>query len=218
MYIKNFLSLFLSFCLICMLAACKQPSTLSNTPSDTISYNKDTIATSSKEDEFHTAYTLKDVSDERITIVDDKKIFEHLGITMSIPMEWKCMETNGEDGSTYFFHHPELSEKCQIVLSITSVEYLNERTQEEYLAYLSDIVGKDVKINSFTKEKVNGYDSAKIVSSYSSKNTNFIRIDYDNITVGVKLYDITTTFPKSEKQTFEPIFNSIVNSIEFKVD
>ncbi len=204
--------------LIFSLTACKQPSIPSYTQSDTISDNKNVSTTSSKEDEINAAYTLQDVSDERITTVDNKKVFDHLGITISVPKEWRCMEVNGEDGSSYFFRHPELGEECQVALSITGFEYLNERTQKEYLEYLSDVVGKNVKINSFTKENVGGYDSTKIVSSYSSGNTDFIRIDYDNITVGVRLYDFIITYPASEKETLEPIFNSIVNSIGIKAN
>lgn len=210
---KKTLLLFLSFCLICTLAACKQPSI----PPDTSSDNKNINSTSSN-GEINSDYALKDISDERITIVDNKKFFNHLGIIINVPKEWRCLELNGEDGSSYFFRHPELSKKFQVALSVTGVEYLKDRTQKEYLDYLCDILGKDVKIDSFAKEKVGGYDSTKVVSSYSLENTNFIRIDYDNITVGVRLYKVTITYPASEKETLEPIFNSIMDSVEFKVN
>lgn len=216
---KKILLLLVLFCLICTLAACKQPSITSDATSNVLSDNKTIhITTSSKEDTTSSDYTFKDISDKRITTIDNKKNFVYSGIAISFPTEWKCTESNGEDGSSYFFSHPQLSKKCQFAVSITSVEYLNERTQNEYLEYLYDVVGKDAKIKSFTKEKFNGYDCTKIMSSYSSENTQFVRIDYNNIAVGIRLYNFIINYPSSEKETFEPIFNSMVNSIEFIAD
>lgn len=193
--------------LICMLTACNQQVTNGS--------DKD-ITSSNGEDNDNDIYGLHDIPDEKFLIIENRKTFNELGVSVTVPIDWRCMESNGEDGNTYFFRDPKLGEKCQFVLSVTGSEYLNERTEKEYLEYLICIAGKDAQINSFTKEKVKGYESTKIVSSYSLDNTNFIRIDFDNIVVGVRCYDFTITYPASENETFDDVFESILNSVKFQ--
>ena len=77
---------------------------------------------------------------------------------------------------------------------------------------------KDGRINYFSKEKVNGYKITKVVSSYSSGNEEFIRIDFNNVVVSVRLYSFTITYPAFESETCETIFKSVLDSIEFTKD
>ena len=71
---KKILLLLVLFCLICTLAACKQPSITSDATSNILSDNKTIhITTSSKEDTTSSDYTFKDISDKRITTIDNKK-------------------------------------------------------------------------------------------------------------------------------------------------
>ncbi len=212
---KKITALFLL--LMFILIGCKQPSKPSNTQSEAISDSASQNATSSNEQETNDPYGLHDISDERITVSENKKTFNGLSISLSVPADWKCMVRNGEDGGYYFFQNPTLGEKCQLILSITGSEYLNNRTEDEYLTYLTDTEkGHDVKINTFTKEKLDGYDGRKVVYTYKSENTEFIGIDYNNIVVGARLYDFSITYPASESETYDDIFKSIIDSVKFK--
>lgn len=217
---KKFLLLFLL--LIFMLSACTQPPTPTNNRSDLVSNGTQSSNAESKEEnkeENNDPYPLNDISDTKITVTENEKVFSHSGVTISLPIDWICKELNAEDGSCYFFRHPELNDKCEIIYEVTAAELLGKkRTEEEYLEYLSYDNHKDVKIDSFTEEKVGGYNSTKIVSSYLLDNTKFIRIDYDYIIVGFKLCSFTITYPVSEADNIEPVLDSIVNSIKLKED
>lgn len=201
-----------------MLSACKQPPSPTNNQSDSL-LNGTQSNNSVTEKENNNHYQLHDVSDEKITIAENKKVFSDSGITISLPINWNCKELNAEDATSYFFRHPELNDKCEFIYEVTSTEFFSKkRTEEEYLEYLSYDNHKDIKIDSFTEEKVGGYNSTKIVSFYSFENSKFIRIDYDYIVIGVRLYSFTITYPVSEADDLASIFDSIVNSIKFKDD
>ena len=213
-----------------MLAACKQPNLPSNNESDTILDNVDSSVisvpqntdaieanSSATEEDFFAPYTMIEISDERIKISNNKKVFSDLGITFSFPVDWIGMALNAEDASIYYFRHPELGEKCEFSFELSFTElFSSERNEQEYLEYLTFDKREKVKIDSFTKEKVGGYQCRKVVSSYSLENTEYIRIDYAYVIVGLKLYDFAIEYPASERETLQPIFDSIINSIKFK--
>lgn len=221
----------LLFCLLFMLSACRQSTTPSDTQSGTISDSSDRNVKSnlqSTEDtkadnsttgnETDDPYPISKIPEEQFTKSEHNKTFNGGNITLTVPIDWEGKMLSAEDGSSYFFSHPDLGEKCEFIYSLTFAELLSEkRTEKEYSDYLSDI-HKNVKIDSFTSEKVGGYQSTKIVSSYSSENTEFVQIDYDYVIVGSRLYHFTITYPASEYETVEPVFESIMNSIRFKVD
>lgn len=192
--------------MVFIFAGCKQLSTPPNTTQS---------STVLDDPESNTTLSSQDQTDDSITIVDNKKVFDNGAFTLSVPADWKCMEVNGEDGSSYSFQHPTLGEKCQISLGITGSVYLYERTEAEYLAYLSYCGYKDVKITTFQKDIIDGYGCTKVVFSYSLDNAEFVGIHYENTVVGFRLYDFGITYPASEQKTFEPVFNSILDSIKF---
>lgn len=209
------------------LSGCADPDDpLSNTTSDTqvdttpdtqADATVDTVgseATSATEEIEYEPYTIHEIIDDRITIEGSEKMFCDLGITVSIPSDWLCLEINGEDGSSYFFREPELGDKCQLYFCITGSVYAYQRTEDEYLEYFSSCGETDVKIISLTKEKLSGFECTKVVHSYSYEGTEYIEIHYDNVVTGVRLYDFTITYPASEKETFEPVFASIMDSLE----
>lgn len=166
-------------------------------------------------------YPLLEITDERVITKGNKKIFKDLNITLGFPLDWKCFERHGEDGGAYFFQDAELGDECQLILSVTAKEsvpsdvYLNERTQSEYSQYLSEAGYKDAKINSFTKEKVGGYNCTKVVFTYSKENTKYTQIDFGYIVDDVRLCDLTIIYPTNESDTYEDIFESIINSVKF---
>ena len=99
-------------------------------------------------------------------------------------------------------------------MHITGAEYKTNRTQDEYLKVLRYITADDVRIESFTAEKLDGTDCTKIVSTYSKDNTKFERVDYREAVCGSILYNVVTTRP-SENSELESVLNNIVESIKF---
>lgn len=202
---KKFLCKFLVFCLVFTFASCVKPST-----SNEVSSKDDIVSYTSSEE----------ILNDKISVANNQKIFKHLGVTMPFPKDWVFEEFSGEDGSTYYFKHPNLGEKCMLSVTITGAVYAYDIKKDEYLDYLIDLTGEDsnAKIDSFTKERLSGYDCTKIVSSYSFENDEIIRINYDNVVVGIRMYDFTIIYPVNEKQTVEQVFQNIMNSVEFTED
>ena len=170
---KKIVALF--FCLMCALTACTQSETTAKAPSDAASDHADSSSTISGEEETGGAYTFHEIADDRITTVGMQKTFRDVGIAINVPADWRCMELNGEDGSLFSFRPPEWGEKCQFLFYVTGSGYFKERTEEEYLAYLTEADYEDVSTTSFAKEKVNGYEGTKVVFSYSSEDAQWIQ-------------------------------------------
>lgn len=213
---KKIVALF--FCLMCALTACTQSETTAKAPSDAASDHADSSSTISGEEETGGAYTFHEIADDRITTVGMQKTFRDVGIAINVPADWRCMELNGEDGSLFSFRPPEWGEKCQFLFYVTGSGYFKERTEEEYLAYLTEEDYEDVSITSFAKEKVNGYEGTKVVFSYSSEDAQWIQTNYDHIVVGVRLYNFKMTCPASESETLRPVLESVLDSVEFTAD
>jgi len=192
-------------------------TTLDTQPDTTLDTNG-SDATSTTAETVYDPYPIHEIDDDRITVDGDKKTYTDIGITVSIPVDWTCLEINGEDGSSYFFREPELGDKCEFSFWLFFSElFTYERTtEEEYLKLFSSYDMTDVEIISFTKETLSGYSCTKVVTSYSSEGTEYIRIDYDYVITGVRWYDFSITYPAAEKDTYEPVFESIVNSIELR--
>lgn len=159
-------------------------------------------------------YAPHEITGAEIIITDTKKIIKNTSFTISVPLDWECLEINGEDGGSLLFSHPTLGEKCRLIFHITGAEYKTNRTQDEYLKVLRYITADDVRIESFTAEKLDGTDCTKIVSTYSKDNTKFERVDYREAVRGSILYNVVTTRP-SENSELESVLNNIVESIKF---
>lgn len=184
-----------------------------DTTLDTISSE----ATSATEDPYY-PYLIHEIDDDRITVDGDKKTYTDRGITVSIPVDWACLESNGEDGGSYLFREPTLGDKCQFIcgILISDLYTPTELTEEIYLKSNSYGGRTDVKVISLTQEMLSGYSCIKGVVSYSLEGTEYIEIDYLGIITGVRWYSFSITYPAAERETFEPVFESIVNSIELR--
>lgn len=158
-------------------------------------------------------YPVRDIDDDRVTIEGDKKTYRDLGITVSIPVDWRCLEQSGEDGSSYFFRGPEADAKSQLSFYITLSDYARDWTEAEYLDRFAYSGMNDAKIESFTKETLSGYGCTKLVVSYTYMGTEYVRTYYSNVVTGFRMYEFTVTCLASERETLEPVFASVIDSI-----
>jgi hypothetical protein len=159
-------------------------------------------------------YAIREITDQRVSTVGVKKVFNNGQFTLSVPKSWKCLTASGEDNVVYYFQEPVLGEKCELRINVTFVDYYKERTQEEYLEALSKS-RKSVVIDSFTKGSIQGFPCTKIVYSYTENNTEFVGIWYDNLIEGSRLYDFRITYPAAESKNYEKEFAAIIESVRF---
>ena len=230
---KKIFALCLTFCFVLTLAGCGDSKTSSsgadstpaasteskvesNTESKTESSNES--KTGINDDIYYKSYPENpyaphEIIYAEITTTETEKTIKTGFFTINVPLDWKCSEINGEDGSYYHFSHPTLGDNCKVMFEITGSVYKYDRTEEEYRKYLGDI-GKDFEITSFTTGKIGGIDCRKVASTYSVDGTKFVRIDLDNAVNGPALYGVTTIRP-AENEELESVLNNIVESIKF---
>ena len=232
---KKIFTLCLTFCFVLTLAGCgdsktsssgadntpaasTESKTESNTESKTESSNES--KTGINDDIYYKSYPENpyaphEIIYAEITTTETEKTIKTGFFTINVPLDWKCSEINGEDGSYYHFSHPTLGDNCKVMFEITGSVYKNDRTEEEYRKYLGDI-GKDFEITSFTTGKIGGIDCRKVASTYSVDGTKFVRIDLDNAVNGPALYSVTTIRP-AENEGLESVLDDIVKSIKILV-
>ena len=230
---KKIFTLCLTFCFVLTLAGCgdsktsssgadntpaasTESKTESNTESKTESSNES--KTGINDDIYYKSYPENpyaphEIIYAEITTTETEKTIKTGFFTINVPLDWKCSEINGEDGSYYHFSHPTLGDNCKVMFEATFSVYKHDRTQEEYQKSLSRI-GEDLKIESFTTGKIGGIDCIKVVSTYSVDGTKLMRIDLDNAVNGPALYGVTTIRP-AENEELESVLNNIVESIKF---
>ena len=230
---KKIFTLCLTFCFVLTLAGCgdsktsssgadntpaasTESKTESNTESKTESSNES--KTGINDDIYYKSYPENpyaphEIIYAEITTTETEKTIKTGFFTINVPLDWKCSEINGEDGSYYHFSHPTLGDNCKVMFEITGSVYKHDRTQEEYQKSLSRI-GEDLKIESFTTGKIGGIDCIKVVSTYSVDGTKLMRIDLDNAVNGSALYGVTTIRP-AENEELESVLDDIVKSLKF---
>ena len=130
-----------------------------------------------------------------------------------MPLDWKCFEVNLEDGGALRFLHPTLGEKCEFSIYVTGAEYKTNRTQDEYLRDFRYEM-PDMKIESFTTEKLDGIDCSRMVSTYTDNGTKMVSIDYLEVVRGLRLFDITAVRP-AENEELESVLDDIIKSVKF---
>ncbi len=231
---KKLSALCFVFCLVIALAGCGDSKTSSSGADSTPAASTESKAESNTESKTESSnesktginddiyyksypenpYAPHEIEDAEITTTDTERIINAGSFTVSVPLDWECLEINGEDGGSYLFSHPTLGEKCRLTLGVTGAEYKTNRTQDEYLEYFKDTDRDDVEIESITAEKLDGTDCTKIVSTYSQEGAKFVRIDYDNAIRGSILYDVIIMRP-SENSELESVLDDIVKSIKF---
>ncbi len=232
---KKLFALCLAFCLIFSLAGCGDSKTSSsgadNTPAASteskVESNVGSSTESSTESSAESAvdpddmsypenpYAPHEITGAEITTTDTEKTIKTRSFTISMPIDWKCLEVYGQDATIYHFSHPTLGDNCKVMFEITGSVYKRDRTQEEYQKSLSRI-GEDLKIESFTTGKIGGIDCRKVASTYSVDGTKFVRIDLDNAVNGPALYGVTTIRP-AENEELESVLDDIVKSIKILV-
>lgn len=208
-------SIILLLCLLAMLTACDKPDATPDTQSSTASASISSNAVSSEAD-VNDEYAIHDIPEDMLTVEQSKKTFSEAGVSVAVPASWKGLEQKDDNGASYFFLHPELNDKCSFEFSFKNSEYYYKRTAEEYLIYISNAKRKNVKINAYTKQQLNEYWGVKVISSYTADDTEFIRIDYDYVVVGNRLYHFTIVYPAAQSDSFEEDFISILDSIELR--
>ena len=232
---KKLFALCLAFCLIFSLAGCGDSKTSSSgadsTPAasteskaenSTGSNTESNVASSTGSDVDindmsypENPYAPHEIEDAEITTTETEKTIKTRSFTISMPIDWKCLEVYGQDATIYHFCHPTLGDNCKVMFEITGSVYKRDRTQEEYQKSLSRI-GEDLKIESFTTGKIGGIDCRKVVSTYSVDGTKLMRIDLDNAVNGPALYGVTTIRP-AENEELESVLDDIVKSIKILV-
>ena len=206
---KLFTMLILAIFAVSALAGCQN---LSGNKGDTSSDSSVDVSSdfSNSDDCLLDGYT--EIDDDKITVTDKEKTYTDTGISMRLPADWNGQQSEGEDGTSYIFNYPELKEKCWFSFYITGAAYKLERTETEYLEYFSEIGLENVKIISCAKEKLCGFEGTKVVISYTEDGEDLIRIDFDNVITGVRMYAFTFTYPTSDKEC-EAVVESILDSI-----
>ena len=230
---KKLFALCLTFCLIFSLAGCGDSKTSSSgadskpaaSTESKVESSVESSTDSSTESSAESAvdpndmsypenpYAPHEIEGAEITTTDTERIINAGSFTVSVPLDWKCLEVDGQDATIYHFSHPTLGDNCKVMFEATFSVYKRDRTQEEYQKSLSRI-GEDLKIESFTTGKIDGIDCRKVASTYSVDGTKFVRIDLDNAVNGPALYGVTTIRP-AENEELESVLDNIVKSIKF---
>ena len=234
---KKIFALCLTFCFVLTLAGCGDSKTSSSGADSTpaasteskVESNTESKTESSTESKTESStgsdvdpndmsypenpYAPHEITGAEIIITDTERIINAGSFTVSVPLDWKCLEVDGQDATIYHFSHPTLGDNCKVMFEATFSVYKHDRTQEEYQKSLSRI-GEDLKIESFTTGKIGGIDCIKVVSTYSVDGTKLMRIDLDNAVNGPALYGVTTIRP-AENEELESVLDDIVKSIKF---
>ncbi len=220
---KKIVCLIVVFIMLFGLVGCVNTQHVKNTKpteteNSTVSLNQSSDQSTISSQESVNPYAPHEINDDRITVTGKTKTYTDSGITLSVPSNWDCIEVNGEDGGSYYFRHPELGQNCEFSFDITGAEYLTKkRTEAEFLKHLSNITDyNDVQIKTFAEEKLKEFDCIKIVSSFSLNGKQFVRVDYQYLVIGVRWYSFHIIYPEAETESFEAIFETIINSIKFE--
>lgn len=162
-------------------------------------------------------YPLREITDGRVIAGEKNQTYKDSFVTLNFPLGWKCLERQGEDGHFICFQDPVLGENCQLSIYLTgSTMYTYDYTREDYMAHLTGYYGyKDVVIDSYSKETIQGFPCTKVVYSYTEDNTRFVGARYDDLIEEPRLYHTTIVYPAAERETYEKEFAAIMESLRF---
>ena len=162
-------------------------------------------------------YAIREITDSRVIAGEKNQTYRDSFVSLDFPLGWKCLEQWGEDGLFIYFQDPALGEKCQLSIYFAGATiYTYDYTREDYMAHFSGYYGyKDVVIDSFAKETIQGSPCTKIVYSYTEDNTRFVGTRYDDLIEESRLYHITITYPAAESKTYEKEFAASIESVRF---
>ena len=161
-------------------------------------------------------YPIREITDGRVIAGEKNQTYKDSFVSLDFPSGWKCLEQRGEDGRSIYFQDPALGENCQLSLYSTGAIYAYDRTREEYMELFTEHYGyKDVVIDSFAKETIQGFPCTKIVYSYTKDNTRFVGTRYDNLIKDLQLYHFRIRYPAEERDTYETVFANAMESVQF---
>ena len=225
---KKIFTLCLTFCFVLTLAGCGNLKKFLDAVSEAVASTESKIEsktgssneskTGINDDIYYKSYPENpyaphEITGAEITTTDTERIINAGSFTVSVPLDWKCFEVNLEDGGALRFLHPTLGEKCKFVIYVTGAEYKTNRTQDEYLRDFRYEM-PDMKIESFTTEKLDGIDCSRMVSTYTKNGTKMVSIDYLEVVRGLSLFDITAVRP-AENEELESVLDDIIKSVKF---
>ena len=230
---KKLFALCLAFCLIFSLAGCGDSKTSSSGADSTPAASTESKVESNTESKTESStesntesdidindksypenpYAPHEITGAEITTTDTERIINAGSFTVSVPLDWECFEVNLEDGGALRFLHPTLGEKCEFSIYVTGAEYKTNRTQDEYLRDFKYGMS-DMKIESFTTEKLDGIDCSRMVSTYTKNGTKMVSIDYLEVVRGLSLFNITAVRP-AENEELESVLDDIIKSVKF---
>ena len=230
---KKLSALCLMFCLVIALAGCGDSKTSSSGADSTPAASTESKVESNTESKTESStesntesdidindksypenpYAPHEITGAEITTTDTERIINAGSFTVSVPLDWECFEVNLEDGGALRFLHPTLGEKCEFSIYVTGAEYKTNRTQDEYLRDFRYEM-PDMKIESFTTEKLDGIDCSRMVSTYTDNGTKMVSIDYLEVVRGLRLFDITAVRP-AENEELESVLDDIIKSVKF---
>ena len=156
-------------------------------------------------------YPLHEINAKYFSVDGDKKTYNGYIFALTVPTDWDALERHCEDGTDYYFRHPTV-DNCQLYIYHTGTEYVYVRTEDEYLKYLASSL-ENVKILSYAKEKLSGFDCIKVVYTYTADGTEYIATRYDNVIRGFAMLSFETVYPAAESGRLAPVFDAIVDSI-----
>lgn len=225
---KKIFTLCLTFCFVLTLAGCGNLKKFLDAVSEAVASTESKIESktgSSNESKTdiddniyyksypENPYAPHEIENAEITTTDTERIINAGSFTVSVPLDWECFEVNLEDGGALSFLHPTLGEKCKFVIYVTGAEYKTNRTQDEYLRDFKYGMS-DMKIESFTTEKLDGIDCSRMVSTYTKNGTKMVSIDYLEVVRGLSLFNITAVRP-AENEELESVLDDIIKSVKF---
>ena len=162
-------------------------------------------------------YAIREITDGRVIAGEKNQTYKDSFVSLDFPLGWKCLEQWGEDGRFIYFQDPALGENCQLSIYFAGATiYTYDYTREDYMAHFSGYYGyKDVVIDSFAKETIQGFPCTKIAYSYTEDTIRFVGTRYDDLIEESRLYHITITYPAAESKTYEKEFAAIIESVQF---
>ena len=160
------------------------------------------------ENENANPYPTLEVTDYRVKIENNQKIFDwYPYFSVAFPENWKCYIRQGEDGSNYYFKDPTLGDKCRLAVRLAESWTAKDRTEEEYRK-----LHPSYHLESLTTETIDGLQGQKVVYTYTSEGTEYVTIHYNNYVDRLRAFSLSIVYPADQKDVYEPIFAAMIES------
>ena len=153
-------------------------------------------------------YPTLEVTDSRVKTENNQKVFDSYPyFSVAFPADWKCYIRQGEDGSNYYFKDPTLGDKCRLAVGLAESWTAKDRTEEEYRK-----IYPSYHLESLTTETIDGLQGQKVVYTYTSDNTEYVTIHYNNYVDNLRAFSLSIVYPAAQKDVYEPIFAAMIES------